>query len=219
MAQAQRPTPGKQVGTLFDETSLRGFRSDLSSFLKLPRPFRRMLERLASEEKADQDDIARVYRAMPVAAAHALTFILSLDAADFAKLRKQLGAHVKELDDIKETLDPLARAFKCLDDLSDGIVNSWETFDINVMYNFNRGHPSLELWLFDGVGKQIFYSRSDVSDFGSLAETVLGGVADSIKQAKEHGLPPCEACTENVLEAVARIEKHCRQIRKALSRK
>jgi hypothetical protein len=219
MAQAHGPTAAKQTGGLLDRTSLKVFRSELTCFLELPGPFRQRLERLAAEAVPDRDEMARAYRAMPVAAARALTFVLSLDADDFSKLRKQVGAQAKELDDIRERFDPLARPFKGLDDLSEGIVNSWETFDLNVMYNFSRKHPSLELWLFDAVGKEIFYSRSDVDDFGSLAETVLGGVADSIEQAKEHGLPLCKFCTENMLDAVTRIEEHCRQIRKNLSRK
>jgi hypothetical protein len=219
MVQAHGPTAAKQTGGLLDETSLKAFRLELTSFLELPGPFRHMLGRLAAEAKPDREDIARAYRAMPNAAAHALTFILSLDANDFSKLRKQLGAHAKDLDDIRERFDPLTRRFKGLDDSSDGIANSWDSRHANVFYNFSRQYPSLEFWLFDGVGKEIFYSRSDVDDFGSLAETVLDGVADSIKQAKEHGLPLSKLCTENVLEAVIRIEKHCQQIRKTLSRK
>jgi hypothetical protein len=178
-----------------------------------------MLERLAAQTKPDRDDIARAYHAIPSAAARALTYILSLDANDFSKLRRQLGAHAKDLDDIRHRFDPLARRFKALDDLSGGIANTWDLSYLNVMYNFNRQYPSLEFWLLDSVGKEIFYSRSDVDDFGSLAETVLDGVANSIKRAKEHGLPVGKLCAERVLDAVGRIEKHCHEIRKALSRK
>ncbi len=219
MTQAHGPTAPKQTGGLLDESSLKVFRSELTSLLELPGPFRRMLERLADEAKPDQEDIARAYRTMPNAAAHALAYVLSLDATDFSKLRKQLGAHAKDLDDIRVRFDPLARHFKGLDDLSDGIVNSWESYDRNITYDFYRKYPSLELRLFDGLGKEIFYSRSDVDDFGWLSETVLDGVADSIKQAKEHGLPLSKLCTGNVLDVVTRIEKHCQQLRKTLSLK
>jgi hypothetical protein len=202
-----------------DEASLKRFRSELISFLELPTPFRQRLERLSAEEKPGREDIVRAYRAMPIAAAHVLTYVLSLDADDFSKLRKQLGPHAKDLDDIRARFDPLARHFKGLDDLFDGIVNSWESRDLHVLYNFSRQYPSLEFWLFDAVGNQIFYSRSDADDFGWLAESLLGGVADSIKQAKEHGLPLSKLCIKNVLDAATRIEQHCQKIRGTLSRK
>ena len=117
----------KQTGGLLDETSLKTFRSELNSFLELPAPFRQRLERLSAEAKPDREDIVRAYRAMPGAAAHALTYILLLDADDFSKLRKQLGAHAKDLDDIRARFDALARHFKGLDDLSQGNVNCWES--------------------------------------------------------------------------------------------
>jgi hypothetical protein len=156
---------------------------------------------------------------MPIAAAHVLTYVLSLDADDFSKLRKQLGARAKDLDDIRQRFDPLARHFKGLDDLFAGIVNSWESRDLNALYNFSREYPSLDFWLFDAVGNQIFYSRSDVDDFGWLAENLLEGVANSIKQAKEHGLPLSKLCIKNVLDAATRVEQHCEEIRGTLSRK
>lgn len=120
---------------------------------------------------------------------------------------------------MRERFDALAPHFMGLDDLSQGVVNSWESFDQNVLYNFSREYPSLEFWLFDGVGNQIFYSRSDMDDFGWLADTLLGGVADSIKQAKEHGLPLSKFCTKSVLDAATSIERHCQKIRGTLSRK
>jgi len=209
----------KQTGGLLDETSLKRFRSELNSFLEFPAPFRQRLERLAAEAKPAREDIVRAYRAMPIAAAHALTYVLSLDADDFSKLRKQLGARAKDLDDIRQRFDPLARHFKGLDDLFAGIVNSWESRDLNALYNFSREYPSLDFWLFDAVGNQIFYSRSDVDDFGWLAENLLEGVANSIKQAKEHGLPLSKLCIKNVLDAATRIEQHCQKIRGTLSRK
>jgi hypothetical protein len=219
MPRANGRAAREQTAGLLDETSLKAFRSELISFLGLPAPFRHRLERLSAEVKPDREDIVRAYRAMPIAAAHVLTYVLSLDADDFSKLRKQLGAHAKDLDDIRERFDPLARYFKGLDDLSDGIVNSWESFDLNVLYNFSREYPSLEFWLFDGVGNQIFYSRSDVDDFGWLAESMLGGVADSVKQAKEHGLPLSKLRAKNLLDAATSIEQHCQEIRGTLSRK
>ena len=214
----ERIAPG-QTGGLLDETSLKAFRSDLISFLEVPAPFRQRIERLSAEAKPDREAIFRVCRVLPAAAVQLLTYVLSLDAADFLKLRKQLGAHAKDLDDIRGRFDALAPHFKGIDDLSQGIVNSWESSDHNVLYNFSREYPSLEYWLFDGVGNQIFYSRSDVDDFGWLAETLLEGVAESIKQAKKHGLPLSKLCTKNVLDAATKIEQHCQEIRRTLSRK
>lgn len=219
MAQAGRPSTARQRSGLLDENSFRVFSSELTALLELPGPFRRMLERLADAAEPDRDDIARAYRTIPNAAAHALTYILSLDATDFAKLRKQLGAHAKDLDDVRVRFDSLARHLKSLEDLSDGIVNSWESYDRKITYDFYRKYPSFELRLFDGLGREIFYSRSDVDDFSYLSEKVLDGVVDTIKQAKDHGLPLSRLCTGNVLDAVTRIEKHCQQIRKALSQK
>jgi hypothetical protein len=219
MPRAKGPSEPKQTDGLLDETSLKSFRSELICLLKLPAPFRQRLERLAAEARPNLEDILRAYRALPFAAAHVLAYVLSLDADDFSKLRRQLGVHAKDLDNIKEKFDALAPHFKGLDDLSEGIVNSWESFDHNVLYNFSREYPSLEFWLFDSVGNQIFYSRSDVDDFGWLAETLLEGVADSVKQAKEHGLPLSKLCVKNVLDAATSIEQHCREIRGTLSRK
>jgi len=213
-----RIAPG-QTGGLLDQTSLKTFRSELNSFLELPAPFRQRLERLAAEARPKREDIFRACRALPGAAVHALTYVLLLHADEFSKLRKQLGAHAKDLDDIRARFDALAPHLKGLDDLSQGIVNCWESFDLNVLYNFSRAYPSLEYWLFDGVGNQIFYSRSDVDDFGWLAENLLEGVVDSIKQAKEHGLPLSKLCIKNVLDAATRIEQHCQEIRGTLSRK
>ena len=62
------------------------------------------------------------------------------------------------------------------------------------------------------MGNEIFYSGSDVDDFGWLTENLLEGVADSIKQAKEHGLPLSKLCIKNVLDATTRIEQHCQEI-------
>lgn len=209
----------KQSNGLLDETSLKTFRSDFNSFLALPPPFHKRLERLSAEAKPDREEIVRAYRAMPNAAARVLSYILSLDADDFSSLRKQLRAHAKDLDYIRERFDPLARHFMGLDDVSNGFVNLWESSDLNVLYNFSREYPSLEFWLFDGAGNQIFYSRSDADDFGWLSELLLGGVADSVKQAKEHGLPLSKLCTKTLLDAVSGIEHHCQQIKVTLSRK
>jgi hypothetical protein len=209
----------KHTAGLLDEASLKTFRSELISFLELPAPFRQTLERLAAEPKPSAEDISRAYRALPFTAVHVLAYVISLDANDFSKLRKQLGGHAKDLDDIKARFDALAPRFKDLVDLSDGILNSWESFDHNILYNFTTEYPSLEYWLFDSVGRQIFYSRSDVDDFGWLADTLLEGVADSIRQAKDRGLPLSKFCTKNVLDAATSIERHCQKIRETLSRK
>lgn len=219
MPRASGRTAPKQAGGLLDTTSLNAFRKDLISFLKLPASFRQRLERLAADPKADRDDVARAYRAMPREVAYLLTYILLLDPDDLSKLKKQLGVQAKDVDDIIGKFYALASHFKGLEDLSEGIVNSWESSDLNVMYDISGEHPSLEFWLFDGAGNRIFYSRSDVADFGLLAERLLRGVADSIKGAKKHGLPINKSCTENVLWAAANIERHCREIRSNLSRK
>ncbi|MGO8814318.1 MAG: hypothetical protein ACLQVG_06565 [Terriglobia bacterium] len=219
MPRANGRVAARHIAGLLDETSLKSFRSELASFLGLPAPFRQRLERLAAEPNPNPEDISRAYRALPFGAVHILTYILSLDANDFFNLRKQLGAHARDVDDIKAKFDALAPRFKNLDDLSDGITNSWESFDHNILYNFSREYPSLEYWLFDSVGKQIFYSRSDVDDFGWLADALLEGVSESIKRAKDHGLPLTKLCTKNVLDAATSIEQHCQKIRETLSRK
>jgi hypothetical protein len=209
----------EQGGGLLDEASLKSFRAELICLLKLAAPFRQRLERLAAQTKPDPGEALRTYRALPVEAAHALSFIVSLDADDFSRLRKQLGEHAKDVDDIRARFDALAPPFNQLDDLFQGIVNSWESVVRNASYSFSRESPSLEFWLFDSVGNQIFYSRSDVDDFAWLAEAVLEDVADSVKQAKQRGLPISKLCTKNVLSAVASIEQHCQRIKASLSRK
>jgi hypothetical protein len=54
MPRANRRIAQKQTAGLLDETSLKAFRSELTTFLELPTPFRQRLEKLAAQEKPDR---------------------------------------------------------------------------------------------------------------------------------------------------------------------